>query len=389
MKRLAPGEPALLATVFLDLFGFGMLIPDVQLRAEALGARGWLIGSLLASMFVVQFLVSPRWGAVSDRWGRKRVIVACTVLSAAGMALYAFADSVSIIFFSRILAGLGAANVAVAHAFLADATDGESRTAAMGRIGAATTLGLIAGPAIGGHLAAVGGNFAVGLTAAGCSMAGALLVTVALPDVRTRVPASDVSRRPVFDVRLLWDVPRLWPLVAVAVVAWYSLATLEGTFGRLIKHNLGFGQREFGWIFGFESAIAVAIQALALGWLTTRLKEQRLLVASYSLQGLGLILTPLAPTLGFLFLASGLYAMGSGAANPTINSLCSRLTPSDRQGELFGLLQGARSLGFVFGPVLGGMLFDWRPGAPYVLAGAICGAAALLVAVYRPAKDAP
>ncbi|AIE87846.1 MFS transporter [Fimbriimonas ginsengisoli] len=395
--RRATEEWGILGAVFLDLLGFGMLVADIQLRAEKLTPAGWpkglIIGALLGSTFVIQLLVSPKWGHFSDRRGRKPVVVACTVLSALAMLTYGFASSIWILLLSRVLSGLGAANVAVAQAFISDRYEGEKRTAALGRIGAAISLGLIVGPPLGGFLSHLASSnyfnappqFLVGIVAGTASLVGAAAVTFTLPDVP---PAAEQSpgKRPVIDLTLLRDLPHLRPLILIATVAWISLATLEGTFARLIEHYFGYGALEFGFLFGYESLLAIVVQGAILAWILRRWKETPLLRSAYVLQGVGLALNPASalfaptiPPLVTLFGASTLYAFGSSVANPTVNGLCSRLAPDDRQGELFGLLQGARSLGFVVGPMVGGVLFDWIPAAPYLLAGGVCVAAALLV----------
>lgn len=376
------GELPILAAVFFDLLGFGMLIPDVQLRAESYGAPGWLIGVVLASMFIVQIVVSPRWGALSDRVGRKPIIVVCTLISAGAMAVYAVAGSVWLILLSRMLAGLGAANVAVAQGYLADISDEKSRAAAMGRVGAAISLGLIVGPGLGGELATLGGNQLLGFTAAAFSAVGAIWVAFSLEDVRPKEPVQgSPGKIGLIDLRLLREVPGVRALAIVAAVAWFSLAMLEGTYGRLIRHNLGYGAQEFGLINSYEALLGVVVQGLVLAWIASRMRESRLLQMAFVLQGIGLAMTPLAPHLAALFLTSTLFAIGAALAGPTLNSLASRLTPPERQGEMFGLLQSARSFGFIVGPILGGQLFDVSPPAPYFLAGFVCLAAAVFVAL--------
>ncbi|MGV3616380.1 MAG: MFS transporter [Fimbriimonas sp.] len=388
MQRRRPELP-LLAAVFLDLLGFGMVIADFQLRAEHLVPKGWpagpVIGALLGSTFVIQLLVSPRWGRLSDHRGRKPVVLICTLLSAAAMVVYGLADSIGWLLLSRVLAGLGSANVAVAQALISDETEGEARTAALGRISAAIGAGLVLGPPLGGFLATRGGNLAIGLTAGVASLLGAAWLAVVLPSVPPKT-VQEPGRRPPIDLTLLRDLPRLRPLVTIAVVAWFSLATLEGTFARLINHLFGYTQKEFGLLFGYEALLGIIVSARILGWVASRVRETPLLRGAYLAQGLGLALNPLAaaiavavPPLGTLFVASTLYAAGAGLANPTVNALCSKLTPDDRQGELFGLLQGTRAVGFVLGPIVGGWMFDWNPTAPYLLAGAVCVVAAVLV----------
>jgi MFS family permease len=379
-------EHALLLAIFLDLLGFGMIVADFQLRAERLIPRDWpvgaVIGALLGSTFVIQLLVSPRWGRLSDERGRKPVILLCGLLSAFAMIVYGFAWNVLWLLVSRVLAGLGSANVAVAQAWISDETDGEGRTAALGRISAAIGAGLIMGPPLGGFLSLAGGPEALGFTAGGAALLGMAAVAVALPTVPPR-EAREPGRRPAIDLSLLRDFPALRPMVTIAAVAWFSLATLEGTFARLIRSLFGYGQMEFGWIFGYESLIGILVAAKALGWLAKRVPEGHLLRAAYVGQGIGLALNPFAggvaalSPLVVLFVASTAYAVGSGLANPTINAICSRLTPSKRQGELFGLLQGSRAIGFVVGPIVGGWLFDRNPIAPYLLAGSVCLLAAI------------
>jgi len=367
----------LLFAIFLDMVGFGMAFPDVQLRAEAFGAPGWLIGSVLSSYFVTQFLVSPHWGRLSDRIGRKPVLTVCTALSAVSMVAYAFAESLPMIFLSRVFAGFAAANVVVAQAYIADNTDELSRTKAMGQMSAAMLLGLIAGPAIGGFLAELGGNYLMGLCAAGASTLSFLWILVAVahrPPSEIREP----GKAPIFAFSLLKDVPELRRLFWIAAAGWFVVACLEGTFGRLIKHNLNYGQFEFGIVFSYESLIG-ALVGLALAWVSARLAKVSILRLGYILQAIGLALMPLGRNLFELLLAGTLFSIGTGLANPTLNAVGSLLTPATRQGELFGVLQATRSIGFFVGPILGGLLFDLSPASPYWIAAIVAFIAAVVL----------
>jgi MFS family permease len=388
-------EAPLLVAIFLDLLGFGMIIADFQLRADSLMPRGWptgaVIGGLLASTFVAQVLISPRWGVASDRIGRKPVIVLCTLLSAAAMYVFAAADGVLWLLISRILAGLGGANVAVAQAVVSDHLDEEHRAAAMGRLGAAISAGLILGPVAGGVLAVAGSNNLVGLVAGSASLTGAILLAAFLY-TPPRTEHTDLGKPPLIDLRLVREFPKLRRLVLIAAVSWFSLAMLEGTFARLLKDLFAYDQRHFGLLFAFESLIAVIVQAVLLGFIRKRVGETPLLRVAYILQGLGLALTPAAVwvtslmvPLAALFVASTLFALGSALANPTVNSACSHLTPKERQGEMFGVLQSARSIGFLAGPLIGGILYDFKPWLPYVGAALVCVVASMLV----PSTDAP
>ena len=393
-------EAIIIAAVFLDLFGFGMLLPDIQFRAERLGMVGWAIGATLTTTFAIQLVASPIWGRASDHIGRKPVLLACAALSALGLFTYGFAISPAVIVASRALSGLGGANVSIAQAYMADLSGPSGRTAAMGRIGAAVSAGLIAGSASLAlpFMRAVN----VGFVAGGLSAAGACGLLF-LPGRRgsdvCRPPAGDASesgggepvdlaavrrgRIRLFDLSLLRSLPALRSLVTVAAVAWFSLAMLEGTFGRLIERTLGYHRREFGEVFALEAVVGVLAQGVILGWLAKRSGSGPRLRLSYLSQGAGLALMPFVPGLATLMGVSALYSAGAGIANGTVNGLCSLATPEDRQGELFGLLQGARSVGFAVGPVLGGLVFDLDLRAPYLLAGGTCLAAAILVRIPR------
>lgn len=385
-NRLAP---LLAVAVALDLAGFAMVIPDIQLRAEGMGAPGWMIGALLASTFIVQTLASPRWGRLGDRVGRKPVFLACTAASAASLLVYAFAPNVAFLVVSRLLAGLGAANVAAAQAAIANQaahqnslqTNQAARATALARLSAAQTFGLVVGPTLGGFVAGSLGSTAVGLAAAALSTLGFLVAAFAqfptpTPDIDQAPNQSHQTKARFF--ALAREFPPLAPLVLLAGTAWFSVSMLEGTFARLLKANWGYGQTQFGILFSFESLVMLAVQALAFAWIAKKLPDKPRLVAGYLLQGAGLAFTPFAPALPGLFVASFLFALGVSIANPTVNALASAAVPDSRQGEMFGVLQSARSLGFVAGPIFGGVLFDLRPALPYILAGIICIAAAAL-----------
>lgn len=367
------------AAVFLDMLGFGMLIPGVQLRLESFGAPSWMIGLVQSSTFVIQSACAPFWGRLGDVWGRKLVFVGCTFLSALSMGVYGLASQVAVIAPSRCLAGFGAANVAAGQALLSGSE--RDRTANLGRVGAALTTGLVAGPALGGVVATQWGDAAVGWMACGFSLTGAVLAAFLLPNPQ---PASDSG--PKQRGSLLKLNPALRGLVVLSAVAWLSLACLEGTFGRLIRFQHGYGEREFGFLFAFESLVGVIVQGAALRWLERRFGDTALLVVGFLLQGLGLALTPLAPGLSVLFATSLLYAAGSSVANPSLQSRASLMVEESRQGELFGVLQSARSAGFMVGPTLGGVMFGIAPSLPYFVAGGVCLVAAVLV---NPLVQAP
>lgn len=375
-------EWPLFFAIFLDLVGFGMAFIDLQFRAEVYGASSEGIGLILASYSAVQLVVSPIWGRISDRVGRKPILLICTFLSAMSMLVYAFFPTIIGIIVSRVLAGFAAANVVVGQAYLVDVTNEEQRKGAMGRVNAAILLGLILGPTVGGEIVTRWGSQMLGLVAAAASLLSSLWIWVGIPHLEPREIVEPGKKNLIFNFSILRQVPGLLNLFAVTFAGWFVLACLEGTFGRLIQHNLGYGQREFGWVFSYESLLGAGISA-SLGWFAARASQLNLLRVGYMFQGIGVAMFPLAPNLWVIFIASSIYAFGLGICTPTANAVLSSATPEERQGELFGVIQAARSFGFLFGPFLGGYLFGIRPSSPYFLAAGVAFLAMLIVRVPR------
>ena len=396
-KPASRAEGVLLLCILLDLLGFGMIIAEFQLFAERLVPAGWpvgvVVGAILASTFITQVWASPRWGSWSDRVDRRAAFLTVNTISGSSMLLYAVSQNLPMLLASRLLSGIGAANVAIGQAYISGLHTGPARTAALGRMSAAINAGLILGPGLGGFISHQFGHGAVGFVAGGFSLSGTLAAAFLLPS-RPADPREVPVAKATGNIAILREFPDLRPLVLVATVAWLSLATLEGTFLRLIHRLFNYDSREFGLIFSYESLLGFLIAAFLLPGLVRKLGERNLLRAAYLAQGIGLMLNPFAavfglPPLFMLFTASTVYSFGSSCANPTINGLASQLLPEARQGELFGLLQSTRSFGFVVGPIVGGAIFDLQPAAPYIFAGLVCVVAAGLVRVpARSAKNA-
>jgi MFS family permease len=382
-------ELAILIALFLDMVGFTMLIPDIQLRAETfLGVstfKGPIIGFLLQITFVIQIVASPRWGRFADRTGRRRVFIACQILSAIAMLIYGFATQIEVLFVSRILAGFGAANVATGQAIAASLAGPERKRTVMGWVSAALSGGMIFGPAIGGYLANSPTPKLVGLAGALISLVGVLLIVVFVrDDAKEDVPAPEGFKW--LDFSFFQKNPLTKSFFYISAIASFALATLEGTFGRLIHQLLNMGTREFGIVFSYEAVLGVLMSAFGLVWLGKRICETTLLRLGYVFQGTGLLVNTLAgvlssfmPGMVCLLVASTLYALGVGVVNPTLSALSSNAVSEKDQGELFGILQSARTIGFAIGPIIGGALFDRWFALPYILASLVCFGVALFL----------
>lgn len=365
MQRQLP----IYAAIALDMAAFGMAFTDVALRARIYGAEPWLVGLLLSTYFVFQILMAPLWGRASDRIGRKPIAVLCTIFSALSMAMYALIPSLIGILASRVLAGLAAANVAVVQASLVDVAGSEGRAKVMGRFSAALNAGLIAGFAGGGFVAEHLGALTVGWLGAALSGIAALSLAWAMP--ATKPTERQAGPRSGGGLRLLKDHPILTRFFALAAISWFSLACLEGTFIQLLDAMFRLGQTAFGVILMYEMLLGFLLQSMLFDRVVRRVGREVTLRAGYALQGIGLALTPFAPNVAALVAFSSLYAIGKGFSDPAMSLLCSDATPEDRQGEMFGLLQSARNLGFLGGPSLGGFLFGKWMALPYLVAGGV------------------
>ena len=380
----------LFAIVFADLVGFGIVIPLLPLYAEQYAPPGWAFGLLMASYSAMQFLFAPVLGRLSDRVGRRPVLLISLVGSVAGFVLFALADSLALLFASRLLAGACGGNVGIAQAVIADVTPREQRARGMGMIGAAFGLGFIAGPALAGLLLPLGAS-APGWAAATCS-AVALAMTVAfLPETRHAGEAPAGPRSGVARIAAALRRPGLAPLLGVGFAAIAGFAVFEVTFAQFLHGRLGLDHRHVSFFFVYVGVLAALFQGGLVGPLTRRFGERRLLFAGLGTiaAGLGLLATArgLVPVVVLLALLS----FGNGMTMPALPALVSHASSGDEQGLALGAYQGVGSLARVVGPFVAQVvLAEFGLGAPSLLAAALATAALAGLAVWtrrgRPAR---
>jgi multidrug resistance protein len=364
-------------TVFIDLLGFGIIIPLLPFYAESFGANAFTIG-LLGSVFsLMQFLVAPLCGRWSDRIGRRPIILAGLLASAVAYVALALADSLALIFAARIVGGIAGGNIPTAQAYIADITTHENRAKGMGLVGAAFGLGFIIGPALGGILTRFGPATPMWCAAALC-LGNCIAAVFLLPE--SRHGERDVIAPSRFD--LFTRARRhagLVPLLLVFFFVSTAFSGFEATFALFTERRFGFNAERIGYVFAFIGLILAIVNGLLVGRVVPRLGERKLIPAAISLIALGLSLVPLAHTVPLLFAVCGTMAIGMGFNNPSLTSAVSRLSDPSEQGGMLGLAQSLAALGRIVGPAWGGFLFD-RTGAatPYVSCAAVMGLAFLL-----------
>jgi multidrug resistance protein len=380
-------------TVFVDLVGFGIVIPILPLYAERHGASPLEVGLLLASYSAMQFVFAPILGSLSDRVGRKPVLA----VSLYGTALASFTlglasgweHSLWLIFVARILDGVTGANIAAAQAYVADVTTAEKRAKALGLLGMAFGLGFVLGPAIGGFLAAVDVAlpfYVVGVIA----LANATAMLFRLPEPERHISyATDASSR-YSRLTAALRSPKTRLLLVVVLLATTAFSAMEATLALLLKDRFDFDAPHTAWLFAYVGVVMAIVQGGLVGPLVERVGERPLVVFGTLMLAVALVLLglPLPESIGLLLGGLGLLALGSGLLTPATTSLLSRSTPATQQGSALGVGQSMTAIGRIAGPLLGGALYHFGWGAPYYAAAGVM-TAALVIAVYYNATVEP
>jgi DHA1 family tetracycline resistance protein-like MFS transporter len=400
MRKASLGT--LFLTVFLDLLGFGLVVPFLPGVARGYGASD-LVATLLGAAFsAMQFLFIPLWGRLSDRVGRRPVLLWSIAASAVGMVFLGLADSVLLLFLARLWSGLATANIAVAQAYIADVTTPERRARGMGLIGMAFGLGFIFGPFIGGEL----GRFTVlghpgalaAFVAAGLSAVNLVMAFFSLPESLPPEKRSISRRRAVpLDPEAI-RTARATPGVMLAVMVGFSVtfwfAGMEQTFRLFTDDAFHLGVATTGRVFGVVGTCTAIVQGGLIHRLTRRFGELRLLRIGAPILGAGLAIIGWSPSFGkqgllVMVIGSCVLALGYGLLNPCLSSYTSRQAGAGVQGSVLGVLQSISALARVLGPAAGGLLYQFLGlRAPY-LAGALGMLIAGVLTLRLPALRSP
>lgn len=388
----------LFLVVFIDLVGFGIVIPLMPFFGEHFNATPDVVTLLLATYSITQLLSAPVLGRLSDRYGRRPVLLLSLVGSIVTYVWLGFAESLAMLFMARAFNGLMAGNIATAFAYIADITTPENRAKGMGVIGAAFGLGFIMGPAIGGILAgpdAANANFQLpALCAAGLS---AVAFLVALFKLKESLPAETRAKIASLPPRSHWGSffetlarPHLGFLIGLSFICTFVFAGMETTFAMWTHREFGWGPEQNGYLFAFLGIISAAIQGGLIGRLSKKFGEGKLVIVGAIALGLGLGLIPLSSNVPLLMGATSILAIGFALSTPSLNSLISFEAGETERGGVMGASRSAATLARVLGPVLAGVLFaQIGRDAPYFAGMGIMLIVALIAAAKLSAKRAP
>lgn len=353
-------------TVFIDLLGFGILIPILpSFSIKELGVDESAIGIAIAIYSLVQFLFNPILGKISDKHGRRPVIIACLFLNSLGYIVFAFTHSYLMLLISRAIAGVGGSSIGVAQAYIADVTTREERSKGMGLIGAAFGLGFVFGPLIGGLLSNFG-YMITGLAAASFSLGAFMLTIFYLPEslklAELNNSPKQYIRRKLIDFGAMKNVlknPGLAILIFLFFVLTFSFANIYGTFALLGIKVYGFTDMQNGYMFGIIGLSSAIVQGGLIGRINKVMSKKNILIIASFLIMIMLAFIPYAQTFLGLSIVSIILSYGTGTFQPTILSLISEVVSDAEQGITLGLNQSLASFARVLGPLWGGFAFKY------------------------------
>jgi len=370
--------------VFIDLVGFGLIIPLLPFYAEHFQASPMTVGMVMAVYSLTQFVAAPLWGRTSDRIGRRPVLLITLAGGVGSYVLLGLADSLWLLITARALGGFMAGNISTAFAYIADITTPENRAKGMGTVGAAFGLGFIAGPAIGGILAGpdpINADFqtpsfvAAGLSLTALVMAFMLLRESLPVDVREKLAETPPKKRHE-QFKDALTKPNVGMLIGLSFLATFVFAGMETTFAMWSERRFNWGPQQNGYLFAFIGLLVALVQGGLVGRLARRFGEANLIVQGAVALAIGMLLIPFSDGLAMLLVAMAIVAYGFGVITPSMNSMISLQVGPGEQGGVMGVTRSATTLARVVGPAWAGTLFmilgmDW----PYF------GGAIVMVAV--------
>jgi DHA1 family tetracycline resistance protein-like MFS transporter len=370
--------PLFLATCSI-VIGLGMVVPLLPFYAVAYGGSAWDVAMLFAIYSGCQFLAAPLWGRLSDRVGRKPVLLLCFAGTAVSYVWYAYAGSLAEMYLSRALAGAMAAWLVAGQAWVADSTAPERRARGMGLLGAAFGIGFVIGPTIGAI--AVGAdepNFRMPILFS----AGAAALAFVIAAIAIREPAKHVARDgDIADTAVhMLSAPLLVLLLGIYFAGYFAFVGMESMLALWTKAALGLGPRDVGLLMAFAGVCMAIVQGGLLGRLAARFGEARLILAGIAIMLAGMLAVPMTGSWAMMLIPMALLAVGQSLTNPSIQSLVSRVAPADWRGGVLGAAQGAASIGRITGPLWAGLLYE-RAGHDWPF----FGGAILLVPVFLAA----
>jgi DHA1 family tetracycline resistance protein-like MFS transporter len=379
-KNRQAALPVIFITIFIDLLGFGLVFPLLPGYVKELKIDEQWIGPLMGSFAFIQCFASPFWGALSDKIGRRPVILISTLISMVAYFVFGFANTFALILVSRILSGFGSGNIAAAQAYVADITPPEQRAKKMGVIGAAFGLGFAFGPTLGGVIQTQLGMQWVGWIAAGLCLINFALAYFILPEsYHNRDTAAKLKYDPITPIFKAFKDYGIMLVMVINIVYMISSFMFNTSANMKWTYRNAFDPQEIGFVFSFVGICTAITQGLLIGWLVKRFTEIRLMLMSLIILAICLVAITFIPVDKFLpyeLIVLALLALGNGMLRPTAMAILSRLTDRTKQGMIMGVFASLSSLSMGVGAFVTSFLYVW-----YWKASFIVGAVLLVIPI--------
>jgi len=363
--------------IFVNLLGFGIILPLLPYYVESFGAGPITIGLLAAAYSLFQLLSAPILGELSDKFGRRPVLLFSIGGTALSFGILGFANSIPLLFLARIIDGASGGNISTAQAYIADITSKENRTQGMATMMAAFSLGMILGPAVGGLLSVYG--YSVPAFVAGAvALIATILTYFFLPEskkINATTKSVVVKRKGLINFRDFYDAlthPEVGLFLTISFMMMFAFSLMQGTFALFSEHSLHLTAKDNGYIFAYLGFIGIIMQMFFLKRILKWLPERRAIVIAIVCMAVALGLIAFSTNIALLFLAVTLLAFGNSISGPVLAGLVSKKTPDNEQGNIAGMNQSVGSMARILGPVSGTFLYS-QIGlkAPYLVATAI------------------
>ncbi len=365
------------------MLGFGIILPLLPYYVESLKAGPMTVGLIMATYSLFQLLSAPILGELSDKYGRRPILLFSIGGTALSFGLLGIATTLPMLFISRIIDGASGGNIATAQAYIADITSKEERTQSMGMMMAAFSLGFIIGPAVGGLLSVYGYSVPA-LVAGAVALIATILTYFYLPE--SNKPSKEVTNSPkkpliVFNIRDFYDAlthPAVGLLLTISFLMMFAFSLMQGTFALFTQQSLDLTAKANGILFAYLGLIGIIIQLVFLKKITQLVSERTAIVIALLSMALSLLLIAYSGTIVSLYVAVTFLALGNGIAGPVIMGLTSKLTPDHEQGSVAGMNQSVGSMARLVGPITGTFLYSvLGTRSPYLIATAILSITAI------------
>lgn len=361
----------LLSVIFLNIAGFGLVIPLLPFFGKSLDAPAWQIAILFSAFSFGQFLGEPFWGRMSDRTGRRPVLMITIAGGALAYVALAFAPNIWLAFLARFVGGFLSGNISTLQGSLADITKPEERAAKMGLMGSAFSLGFMIGPAIGGLLARPElGRFGFQIPLFAAAAFGLMSALSVMMFVRESRPERKTGPRlgQVEVLKLALAHPIIMRVMFISFITVAGFAGIEATYGLWTEYRFGWGPRQIGFAFMAIGVLGAYCQGVVTGSLVRRHGEARVLTAGLAAMWIGMIFQFASPTWHVAMVGFAFVCFGQSICFPCLTALISQATPPDRQGETLGLNMSNMALARIGGPIFAGQMFSLvNPGAAFVV----------------------